>query len=74
MGALIHLFYPNLKIDAITITLLLIALFPWLSPLFKSIEFPGGWKFKFREMREQLDTMIAKQTESPIKMRGHSAS
>jgi hypothetical protein len=61
--AFIHLIWPSLSIDAITITLLFIALVPWLSPLFKSLEFPGGWKIEFQEMKEQLGTMIAKQTE-----------
>jgi hypothetical protein len=61
--ALIHLIFPNIKIDAITITLLFIALIPWLSPLFKSLEFPGGWKIEFQEMKEKVDTMMAKQTE-----------
>jgi hypothetical protein len=54
---------PDLKIDAITITLLFIALVPWLSPLFKSLEFPGGWKIEFKEMKEKMETMMAKQTE-----------
>lgn len=61
--ALAYLVWPNLSIDAITITLLFIALVPWLSPIFKSLEFPGGWKIEFKEMKEQLETMIAKQTE-----------
>lgn len=62
--AFVHLIWPTLNIDAITITLLLIALVPWLSPLFESLEFPGGWKIKFREMKEQIETMIAKGTET----------
>jgi hypothetical protein len=61
--ALLHLIFPNLKIDAITVTLLLIALVPWLSPLFKSLEFPGGWKIEFQEMKDQLGTIIAKEAE-----------
>jgi hypothetical protein len=31
---IIHLKFPELKIDAISITLLIIAILPWLSPLF----------------------------------------
>jgi hypothetical protein len=68
--ALIHLIFPNLKIDAITITLLFIALVPWLSPLFKSLEFPGGWKIEFQEVKEQLETIIAKQTEPITEAKG----
>jgi len=61
--AILHIIFPNLIIDAITITLLFIALVPWLSPLFKSLEFPGGLKIEFQEMKEQLETIIAKQAE-----------
>ncbi len=45
-----HLIWPNLKIDAITIVLLIVAVVPWLAPLFKSVEFPGGWKIEFQEL------------------------
>ena len=47
--ALAHLIWPQLTIDAITVTLLFIALVPWLTPLFKSLEFPGGWKIEFQD-------------------------
>ena len=72
--ALAHLIWPNLNIDAITITLLFIALVPWLSPLFKSLEFPGGWKIEFQEMKEQIDTIIAKQAEPVSKAFGPTFS
>ena len=44
-----HLIWPNLTIDPITVMLILIALVPWLAPLFKSVEFPGGWKIEFQD-------------------------
>lgn len=47
--ALMHLIWPMLTIDAITVTLLFIALVPWLAPLFKSLELPGGWKIEFQD-------------------------
>lgn len=47
--ALAHLIWPKLTIDAITVILLFIALVPWLAPLFKSIELPGGWKIEFQD-------------------------
>ena len=46
-----HLKYPELKIDSISIFLLIIAILPWLSPLFKSIELPGGLKVEFQELK-----------------------
>ncbi len=50
-AAAAHPFWPNLKIDAITLVLLLAASVPWLLRLFKEIEFPGGWKFKFADLQ-----------------------
>jgi len=58
-----HLKWPALNIDAITVILLFIALIPWLSPLFKSIEFPGGWKVEYQEYKEKVDSMVAKAAE-----------
>lgn len=45
-----HILWPSVAIDAITLTLLAIALIPWLGPLFKSVELPGGLKVEFREL------------------------
>lgn len=49
---LIHLFFPNLKIDAIFITLIIIAIIPWLEPLLKSVELPGGLKVEFQDFKK----------------------
>ena len=50
--AIIHIIWPNLKIDAITLTLIVVAVIPWLAPLFKSLELPGGLKFEFQELEK----------------------
>lgn len=47
--ALIHILAPSLTIDHITLALLGFALLPWLAPLVKSFEAPGGWKIELRE-------------------------
>jgi len=47
-----HLLWPTLKIDGITVALVTIAAIPWLAPLFKSLELPGGWKVEFRELQQ----------------------
>jgi hypothetical protein len=61
LGALVlvvvHLIWPHVRIDSITLLLLAVALLPWLNPLFKSIELPGGWKFEFREFKEKVQTL-----------------
>jgi hypothetical protein len=49
--ALAHFIWPDLTIDAITIALVIIAISPWLAPLFKTIEFPGGWKIEFQDVQ-----------------------
>jgi hypothetical protein len=51
----IHLAFPDLAIDGVTVVLLLFAVAPWLSPIFKSIEFPGGLKFEFQELKRDLE-------------------
>ena len=48
--ALIHLLFPSLAIDAITLGLLAVAIVPWIAPLIKSLELPGGWKVELQEM------------------------
>jgi len=29
-----------------------VAVVPWFAPLFKSLEFPGGWKVEFQELQK----------------------
>lgn len=49
--ALSHLIWPSLAIDGITLMLITIAIIPWLVPLFKSLELPGGVKIEFQELK-----------------------
>ena len=48
----VHLIWPNVSIDTTTLTLLIVAIVPWLAPLFKSLEIPGGLKFEFQELEK----------------------
>lgn len=67
--ALAHLVWPSVAIDAITVTLILAAVLPWLSSLFKSIELPGGLKVEYREV-EKIEERARKAgllTEDPTK-------
>src|SRR5712691_13469752 len=68
--ALVHLLWPTLAIDAITLALLVIALLPWLAPIFKSLEFPGGWKVEFQDLQKAAERaekagLLAPQPELP---------
>lgn len=47
---LIHIIFPKLNIDIITVFLLALAIIPWLETLFKSVELPGGLKFEFQDL------------------------
>jgi hypothetical protein len=46
---------PELKVDSITIALFIIAIIPWLLPLFKSLELPGGWKIEFQDVQDAME-------------------
>lgn len=50
--ALAHIIWPQLAIDAVALALIVIALLPWLAPLVKSLELPGGWKVEFQELQQ----------------------
>lgn len=47
-----HLIFPDLKIDAIFITLIIVGIIPWLEPLLKSVELPGGLKVEFQDLQK----------------------
>ncbi len=50
--ALVHVIWPDLAIDAATLALIVIAILPWITPLVKSLELPGGWKVEFQELQK----------------------
>jgi hypothetical protein len=50
--ALLHVTFPSLAIDAIALVLVVVAVVPWLAPLFKSLQLPGGWKVEFQELQK----------------------
>lgn len=58
--AVLHLLLPHMTIDTITVALLVVAILPWLGPLFKSIELPGGWRFEFQEFKRELSAQLEK--------------
>ncbi len=73
--AIIHLTLPSLAIDGVTTSLLLVAIIPWLQPLFKSLEFPGGVKVEFQELvnvGERADAAGLLATSSPEKTQSYS--
>jgi hypothetical protein len=51
-AAVTHLVWPAAAIDGVTAALLLVAVVPWLQPLFKSLELPGGVKVEFQDLQK----------------------
>jgi hypothetical protein len=47
-----HLIWPQIKIDIITLVLLVIAALPWVAPLVKSVELPGIGKIELQDVAE----------------------
>lgn len=65
-----HIIWPNLSIDSITIALFIIAIIPWLVPLIKSLELPGGYKFELQDLEiakneAEKAGLLSKEEESP---------
>lgn len=50
-----HLIWSNLNVDGVVVAMLVVALLPWLGSVFESLELPGGWKLKYREIQQQLE-------------------
>jgi hypothetical protein len=48
----IHIAFPDLKIDGITVFLIAIVILPWLAPVFKSFELPGGLKVEYHDFEK----------------------
>lgn len=57
--AVAHLVAPDLKIDNVTVALLVIAIVPWLRTLFTSIELPGGLRVEFRDVEQRIEAAEA---------------
>lgn len=53
LAIIVHLIWPELSIDGVTLTLLAFAILPWLAPLLKALELPGGWKVEFQDLLQR---------------------
>ena len=58
-GLVLRIAFPNLRIDAVSLGLLAIAILPWLSPLIKSAELPGGLKIEFQDVKAAAERVAA---------------
>lgn len=55
--ALVHLVFPSVAIDGITLILVVIGIVPWLGPLFKSIKLPGGFEVEYKNLGEATERL-----------------
>lgn len=63
-----HLVWPRLSLDVTSTILLIVALLPWLAPVIKSIELPGGFKIEVQDLKAATEKVI-ESAEEPIKAR-----
>ncbi len=54
---IIRILFPDLSIDAVFLGLIILALAPWLSPIFKSIEITGIGKIELQELKSQVEQL-----------------
>ncbi|MFR0358887.1 hypothetical protein [Streptomyces sediminimaris] len=55
--AVVHVLAPGLRIDGVTVTLLVVAAVPWLGELFRSIEVPGIGRIEFRDIERRIEAV-----------------
>jgi len=63
-----HLVWPKLSLDLTSTILLVIGVIPWLAPVIKSIELPGGFKIEVQDLKAATEKIVGSDDE-PIKAR-----
>src|SRR5215468_738814 len=66
-AALIHVAFPTLKIDAVTLGLLAVAALPWLAPVVKSFRF-GSLEINLKDLQQNLHEVKSRVEESAQKV------
>ena len=65
----IHLIYPKLAIDSITVSLLVLLLAVWFLPWVKTLKIPGGAEIQMREVEKVEESLskidLARRPQSP---------
>jgi hypothetical protein len=60
-----RLIFPNLSIDAVSLGLIALGVLPWLAPLIKSAELPGGIKIEFQDVKAAAERVAAGELGAP---------
>jgi hypothetical protein len=66
-AALIHVAFPNLTIDVVTLGLLAVAALPWLVPVVKSLKF-GSFEIDLKDVQQNLREVKSQVEESAQKV------
>lgn len=53
--AILHMAFPKIEVDATTLVFVVLSVLPWLAPLLKSVELPGGVKIELQDLQEVTD-------------------
>ncbi|WP_146067969.1 hypothetical protein [Streptomyces sp. Ru72] len=69
-----HVIWPDVKIDTITVGLLVVAVVPWLGDVLESIELPGGPRFEFRRLEDRIEAAEARTTRLDQEVDGVAAT
>lgn len=65
--AVAHLIWPNLKIDFVTVLLLVIAALPWLRGIVASVDVPTLGSVKFRELQEKAAVRERQEVDEAVR-------
>jgi hypothetical protein len=52
------LLFPEFSIDSVTLILAAVAVLPWVMPLVKSLELPGGFKIELQDVKEATEKVV----------------
>ena len=58
LAIIARMLWPEIKIDSITLVLIVLALLPWFSEIIESAKLPGGWEIKFRDMQKAAEKVV----------------
>jgi hypothetical protein len=74
MFAIGHLLFPAVTIDVTTISLLVLSLVPWILPLVKSLELPGGFEIQLKDVKNSTDKLMEPHPGSDVKLKNVEGS
>jgi hypothetical protein len=66
----VRIWKPDLKIDTITLGLLIVVLLPWLASLLESAKFPGGWEVRFRDLEAAANKVMGEDSGDVVPTKG----